>query len=296
MPVWTAEVEVDEALVRRLLAQFELQKARLRKLAEGWDHSVWVVDERYVFRFPRREVAIPGFEREFSVLPKLAPRVPLPIPLPAFTGEPTEEFAWPFFGAELIPGVEAGVAELDDEARVEIGLELAGFLRALHAVELDEPLPLDPNGRTDTAKRVGLAREDIAELERLGLWQSPAELEPFLEQALELPPPQPATVAHGDLHIRHLLVDGGAAAGVIDWGDVCLADPAIDLSLLWSFVPPDGRRAFLDAYGPVNEAQLQLSRLLSVQLCAVLAHYGHAEGQPEILRAGLDGLARTLAG
>jgi len=296
MPVWAAEVEVDERLARELLAQPGLEGAGLRKLAEGWDNSVWVGDERYAFRFPRRAVAIPGLERELALLPKLAPLVPLPIPRPVLVGEPTEFYPWPFFGAELIPGVEAGVAELDDEARVEIGLELAGFLRALHAVELDEPLPLDPNGRTDTAKRVGLAREDIAELERLGLWQSPAELEPFLEQALELPPPQPATVAHGDLHIRHLLVDAGAAAGVIDWGDVCLADPAVDLPLLWSFVPPDGRRAFLDAYGPVNEAQLQLSRLLSVQLCAVLAHYGHAEGQPEILRAGLDGLARTLAG
>jgi aminoglycoside phosphotransferase (APT) family kinase protein len=296
MPVWTAEVEVDEALVRRLLAQFELQDSPLQKLAEGWDHSVWVVDGRYVFRFPRRQVAIPGFEREFAVLPKLASQLPLRVPLPAFAGEPTGEFPWPFFGAELIPGVEAGVAELDDEARVEIGLELASFLRALHAVELDEPLPLDPNGRTDTAKRVGLARADIAELERLGHWQSPPGLEPLLDEALELPPPQPATVAHGDLHFRHLLVDGGAAAGVIDWGDVCLADPAIDLPLLWSFVPPDGRRAFLDAYGPVNETQLRLSRLLSIQLCAVLAHYGHAEGQPEILRAGLDGFARTLAG
>jgi hypothetical protein len=28
----------------------------------------------------------------------------------------------------------------------------------------------------------------------------------------------------------------------------------------------------------------------------VLAHYGHSEGQPEILRAGLGGLARTLEG
>src|SRR4029078_2445230 len=107
--------------------------------------------------------------------------------------------------------------------------------------------------------------------------------------------PQPATVAHGDLHIRHLLVDGGAAAGVIDWGAVSLAAPAIDLPLLWSFVPPDGRRAFLDAYGPVNEVQLQLSRLLSVQLCAVLAHYGHAEGQPEILRGGPAGRAASVA-
>jgi len=296
MPVWTAEVEVDEPLVRRLLAQFDLQESPLQKLAEGWDHSVWVVDERYVFRFPRREVAIPGFEREFTVLPKLAPRLPLPVPLPTFAGEPAEGFPWPFFGAELIPGVEAGVAELDDEARVEIGLELAAFLRALHTVELDEPLPLDPNGRTDTAKRVGLARADVAELERLRLWQSPPGLDPFLEEALQLPPPQPATVAHGDLHIRHLLVHNRGAAGVIDWGDVCLADPAIDLPLLWAFVPPSGRNAFLDEYGAVSDAQLHLSRLLSVQLCAVLAHYGHSEGQPEILRAGVDGLTRTLAG
>ena len=100
---------------------------------------------------------------------------------------------------------------------------------------------------------------------------------------------------HGDLHFRHLLVDGGTASGVIDWGDLCRADPAIDLPLYWSFVPPAGRAAFLDAYGEVNETQLLRARVLSIQLCAVLAHYGHSEDQPAILRAGLDGLERTLS-
>ena len=296
MPVWAAEVEVDEQLVRRLLARFpELEQAPLRKLAEGWDNSVWVVDERHAFRFPRREVAIPGLEREIAVLPKLAPLLPLPVPLPAFVGGPTEEYAWPFFGAELIPGVEAGVAELDDKARLEIALELAAFLRALHAVELDEPLPLDQNGRTDMAKRVGLAREELGELARLGLWHAPPEVDRLLEEALRLPPPEAPVVVHGDLHFRHLLIEGRAASGVIDWGDVCVADPAIDLPLLWSFVPPHGREAFLDAYGPVNETQLLRSRVLSIQLCAVLAQYGHSESQPELVRAGLDGLERTLA-
>ena len=47
--------------------------------------------------------------------------------------------------------------------------------------------------------------------------------------------------------------------------------------------------------GPVTETQLLRARVLSIQLCAVLAHYGHSEGLPEILRAGLDGLERTLA-
>jgi aminoglycoside phosphotransferase (APT) family kinase protein len=294
MPVWAAEVDVDERLVRGLLAQLGLEDAPLRKLAEGWDNSVWVVDERYVFRFPRREVAIPGVERELRVLPKLASLLPLPVPCPAFLGKPTDGYPWPFFGAELIPGVEAGVAELDDEAQLEVALELASFLRALHAVELDEPLPLDPNGRTDMAKRARMAREELHELERLGLWQAPPQLSGLLTEAERLPPTAAQAVVHGDLHFRHLLVNGRAASGVIDWGDVCRADPAIDLPLYWSFVPPEGRGAFLDAYGPVNEPQLLRARMLSVQLCAVLAHYGHDEGQAEILRAGLDGLERTL--
>jgi aminoglycoside phosphotransferase (APT) family kinase protein len=295
MPVWTAEVEVDEPLVRALLAQFGLEAAALRKLAEGWDNSVWVVDE-YAFRFPRRAVAVPLLERELAILPKLAPLVPLPVPRPAFVGTPADGYPWPFFGAELIPGVEAGVAELDDDARLQIALELAGFLRALHAVELDEPLPLDPNGRTDMPKRAGLAREELRELEQLGLWTAPPELLGFLAEAERLPPPEAPAVVHGDLHFRHLLLQGGAASGVIDWGDVCRADPAVDLPLYWSFVPPEGRAPFLDAYGPVTETQLTRARVLSIQLCAVLAHYGHSEDQPEILRAGLDGLERTLDG
>ena len=30
--------------------------------------------------------------------------------------------------------------------------------------------------------------------------------------------------------MRHLLVTGGEASGVIDWGDTCIGDPALDLS------------------------------------------------------------------
>jgi len=298
VPVWTPDVEVDEPLVRSLLAQFpELAGASLRPLATGWDNSVWVVDERYAFRIPHRGVAIPGVQRELALLPELAPLLPLPVPRPVFVGRPAEGYPWPFFGAELLPGEEAGSARLGEEQqRLAVALELARFLRTLHAVEPHEALPRDPNGREDMAKRSLLAREELGRLERLGVWRAPAEAEELLAAAEDLPPPEPPVVAHGDLHFRHLLVDGGHASGVIDWGDVCLADPAIDLPLLWSFVAPEQRGAFLDAYGPVADAQLVRARVLALQLCATLGHYGRTEGNEAVERAAVDGLERTLAG
>lgn len=64
----------------------------MRLLSEGWDNTVWLVDGRWVFRFPRREGVIPGIEREMVLLPRLAP---LPIPVPVF-GRPAEGYRWPF--------------------------------------------------------------------------------------------------------------------------------------------------------------------------------------------------------
>jgi aminoglycoside phosphotransferase (APT) family kinase protein len=83
---------------------------------------------------------------------------------------------------------------------------------------------------------------------------------------------------------------------VIDWGDVCLADPGIDLPLLWSFVDAEQRPAFLDAYGAVTDTQLVRARVLALQLCATLAHYGRSEANEAVERAGVEGLERTLRG
>ncbi len=43
------------------------------------------------------------------------------------------------------------------------------------------------------------------------------------------PPPDPRLV-HGDLGPEHIRVVGDAVTGVIDWGDCCVGDPALDLA------------------------------------------------------------------
>jgi aminoglycoside phosphotransferase (APT) family kinase protein len=102
MPEWDPEIEVDEHRAAALIAvQFpELRDAPVRQVAAGWDNVVHLVDERWAFRFPRRAIAISGVEREIATLPRLSPNLPLPIPVPRFVGVPTEDYPWPWFGAE----------------------------------------------------------------------------------------------------------------------------------------------------------------------------------------------------
>lgn len=286
MPTWTAEIAVDEPLARTLVAPFGFTQLRL--LSRGWDRTAWLAEDAWVFGFPRRAVVVPGLERELEWLPRLAPQLPCAIPVPEFVGEPGDDFPWPFFGSAFIPGEEAMTAELDDAQRTAIGVELAQFLRALHALD-GTGLPPDGNNRADMAYRVPYTRELF---EAVGL-DPPA----VLGEAERLPPPpEPATIAHGDLHDRQVLVHEGRLRGVIDWVDLCRGDPSIDLMMLWSFVPPAGRDAFLRAYGDVDEPTLLRSRVLALMIGAVLVRYARDESEPQLERAGLAAIERALSG
>jgi aminoglycoside phosphotransferase (APT) family kinase protein len=286
--VWDAEIVVDEALVRRLIESQlpEVELRSLHHLAEGWDNTVWVANGELAFRFPRRAVAVALIEREIELLPQLAPLLPLPIPVPTHVGRASAEYPWPFFGAQLVPGREIADVEID---AVRFGAQLGAFLRTLHDVELDVAVPDDPMGRADMSIRVPKAREELAALGGVS-----DEVESVFDAALDLGTPAATVVAHGDLHLRHALVgrDGGLS-GVIDWGDVCRADPSVDLSLYWSLLSEDARAAFLTAYGPVTDEQLLRARVLALFLCAVIASYARHQRAPRLERAALAGLTRS---
>ena len=299
MPDWDPEIAVDEALARRLIAgQFpELRPASVRHLAAGWDNTVFVVDAAWAFRFPRRAIAIPGVEREMAFLPTLAGRLPALIPVPRHLGIPSPAFGWPFFGARLLAG-DAPTVAFDDGARTRLAPSLGRFLRALHGTELAGDLPHDPMGRVDMARRVPFARERLAELAASGLADHRHAAEEVLRPAAELPLSQRAVTVHGDLHFRHVLVDAGAAdplTGIIDWGDLCRGDPAMDLHLAWSLLPPAARPAFWSAYGPIEPDQALRARVVGLFLGAVLALYGEREGLLGVRDEALASLERVLA-
>jgi aminoglycoside phosphotransferase (APT) family kinase protein len=303
-PEWAPEHLVTVGQAAGLVGgQFPaLRAAAVESLAEGWDNSVFLVGGEWVFRFPRRAAALPGLRREIAVLPRIGPRLPLPVPVPRFLGVPAAGYPWPFWGARLLPGHELAEAGLAEAGRGPAAARTGEFLRALHDPGLADVagpgLLADPLRRGYPAVRVPMARERLARLERAGVWEGGPAIRGFLAEAERLGPPAgPLVLVHGDLHVRHLLVDdAGRAAGVIDWGDVCLADPAVDLSLAFGGFAGPARAALLAAYGPVSAECATRARALAVFMCAALADYAFADGRPVLLRESLAGLARAVAG
>ena len=298
---WEAEHIVDEALARRLIGrQFpQVASGRLRPLGEGWDHTVWLADGRWAFRFPRRAVILPGFGRANALLGQLAPLLPLAVPAPELLGEPDAGYPWPFTGAPLIPGDEPGRAGLTDGDRAALAVPLAEFLRALHDVDPGLGaglLELDGNRRADMDVRVPWTRERLEELAARGLWHAPAAAGELLAAAQDLPASSARAIAHGDLHGRHLLIDRGRPSGVIDWDDICLADPAIDLMPYWGLLPPAARPRFLEVYGEAGEPQLIRARVLAVFLGATLALYGRERGMTWLEADAVASLDRVFSG
>jgi aminoglycoside phosphotransferase (APT) family kinase protein len=293
VPDWDPEIAVDPDLARRLLAeQFPaLAGVPVRLLGAGWDNTVYAVGEEWVFRFPRREVTLPGLRTEIDVLPDLAPLLPVAIPVPEHVGAPSSAFPWPFFGARMLSGVE--LCEAAATPREPLAAQLGRALRALHSAallaELGPRLGENWTYRADMTRRVPMIREKLAALDPR--WQAPAEVHALLDEALALPPPDPRAVCHGDLHFRHILVDGDRVTGLIDWIDVCRGDPALDLQLVWSVLPPDARGAFFAEYGEVDDATLIRARVIAIFLGCALLEYGSHEGIEAIereARAALD--------
>jgi aminoglycoside phosphotransferase (APT) family kinase protein len=299
---WDPDVDLSPTLIARLIeAQFpQLGPAGVEEFGVGWDNAAYLVNGRYVFRFPRRKAFAHSIANEIPILPLLAPHLPLPIPAPTFSGTPAGTYPYDFAGYPLIPGVTACRVDWTEEERAENAAALGRFLKALHGIAVDAETrswaPGDDQRKADITWRGPQMKERLLALRGL-----PADLDvdallTHTDRLASTPLYDgPPCWVHGDLYARHLLMDGNRRlCGVIDWGDTHLGDPALDLSVAWSFLPSSARPAFREAYGPIDDATWDRARFRALFYGAPLIEYGLDAGDEAMRRAGEYALRAVL--
>jgi aminoglycoside phosphotransferase (APT) family kinase protein len=97
---------------------------------------------------------------------------------------------------------------------------------------------------------------------------------------------------HGDLYVRHVLIgDDRLPSAVIDWGDVHLGDPAVDLALAHNVLPPAAHAAFRAAYGAIDDETWHLAGLRALVHGLAVADFAIAIADADLQREALQALA-----
>ncbi|MEU8825345.1 aminoglycoside phosphotransferase family protein [Streptomyces sp. NPDC048636] len=292
--------EIDENLVRSLVREQhpDLADLDLREVVGGWDNQLWRLGEELAVRMPRTERAPSLLRNEFRWLPALASRLPLPVPTPLRIGEPSARFPRPWTIATWVPGEPADRAPLSHDSAADT---LAGFLTALHVkAPADAPVSQDrgvPLKTLSDAFEKGLAEVasggDAAELRCVrDVW----------DEAVAAPDGEgPPVWLHGDLHPANVVTSEGTLTGVIDFGDMCAGDPAVDLAAAWVLLPAGAAARFFDVYADADEAMIRRARGWAAAKSLFLILMGRAGeqglpgGKPTWGPAGRAALERVLA-
>ncbi|HET8526791.1 MAG TPA: aminoglycoside phosphotransferase family protein [Actinomycetota bacterium] len=261
----TDELRIGEPLVRRLLAEQFPRWADLplREIQQrGTENAIFRLGDRLSVRLARREGPTTPGGKEFDWLPRLAPALPLEIPVPIAQGRPAEEYPWYWDVHTWVRGDTTPVERIDAERAAR---DLATLVGALQRVS--------PTG-APRGRGIPLAERDREARFWLGRFGDDGTLTAEWERALAAAPWEgPPVWHHGDLDARNWLVRDGRISGVIDWGSMGVGDPACDVMVAWKLHSSTARDAFRDALA-IDDATWERARgwVLS-QAVAALAYY-----------------------
>jgi len=239
------KLDIDISLVRRLVAgQFPQWSDNTIRPVEcsGWDNRTFHLGERMTVRLPSAAAYADQVEKEHRWLPKLAPLLPLKIPVPLAMGAPAHGYPWHWSIYRWLPGESAAAERISDLN--QFATALARFLIALHKIDtLEGPAPGLHNFFRGGPLTVYDAetRQAIAALDGVIDTRAVTDL---WETALAAAWSGPPVWLHGDMSAGNLLVERGQLSAVIDFGCSAVGDPACDLAIAWTLFEGDSRQAF----------------------------------------------------
>lgn len=114
------EVEIDVPLVRRLLAEQFPQWAELAidpVRPFGTDNALYRLGDDMVLRLPRTKRTSLTLEKERGWLPRLAPLLPLAVPIPLAEGMPAEDYPFVWSVYRWLKGETATTERRNDPVR-----------------------------------------------------------------------------------------------------------------------------------------------------------------------------------
>lgn len=289
-------VEIDVALVRRLLARQFPDWAGLPLspvTSGGADNALFRLGDDKVVRLPRVDWAAGHAEKEHTWLPRLAPALPMALPVPLALGSPAEGYPWTWTVCRWLEGRDAFAQPITDLPHA--AGTLAAFLQALWRIDTTGG---PRSGAANNYRGVRLIHMDDRVRDCIAILGDEIDARATTaawESGLAAPINSgPRVWLHGDLHPANLLTVDGRLSAVIDFGLLGVGDPAADIMVAWSTLDAATRPAFRAALEIDDDAWARARGWAIYNSLVALAAYLHSN--PTLTGISRRMLTQALAG
>ena len=212
----------------------------LASLGEGWNSCAYLVNDEWVFRFPKRKEVEKHLVKEMALLPQLDGILPVQVPKFKFSALDRAHFLFIYAGYRKMPGWFS--SDLDGRRlhHDAIAQSLGAILSSLHGISTREARSWGCEEKASSSEEC--ARVQVMdEFTALPDWPEKSQFELRIAgyiKSLEgssLGSPDRMTLTHGDPLPDHILIseDLASVCGIIDWGEAHVGDPAIDFAGLY---------------------------------------------------------------
>lgn len=274
------------------LSQPRLEVDSLEFIGHGMASCAYLVNHRYVFRLPKNKEASESLSREVCLLPQLKQHIQISIPDIEFIIPESSTFGKVGVGYKAIEGEplsESCWQALKAEQRQLLVQDFARFLCDLHS------FPVESTScalKTEHSKQTYSKYQNYFQ-EKLFPYLSKAEqktVDNLFDQYLsdeENFRYQPSLV-HGDISPDHILIDpvSGHLRGIIDFGDLKIADPDWDLIYLHEDFDKDFADRLLACKVTTTEPARLLVKVSLFKMCVLTAFI--EDGQKESNKTKLN--------
>lgn len=236
--IWDKEIEINERIVSTLItSQFNVNIQSVKLIGQGFDNYAYLINGDLIFRFPRRKIADELLNNEAAILPYIGKLLDFPISYPRYFGKASDLFPHQFLGYPFMKGSSICDQILPPFDNEKFAKDFALALKKLHSIQIHEN---HLEGYNDTWRldvdniiiRLSTYLDQYKDIFVQAGFDTNMILN-LIKKLPELnfkPSPEAKSYIHGDLYSKHILIDEhNNFAGIIDWGDVHVGNPAIDI-------------------------------------------------------------------
>lgn len=214
---------------------------------QGHDNRTFRLGNDMLVRIPTMRCYATQIQKEYHLLPKLAPYLSVNIPTPMETSISSKYLPYPFSIYKWIEGTSLNLLTLDDYIHQQTAYDVAKFLKELHDIQdIKGPMPgehswwrgdhisvYDEEAHIQIKELNNIIDSDKA----LGLWK----------QACKTRWEKPFVWVHGDVAAGNIILsEDNRLNAVIDFSCTAQGDPACDLVIAWTFFYGKSRDIFIN--------------------------------------------------